>query len=220
MTFNIDFNRLPTTPQPLDVVRESQELNERLLTRAYSMVAEAERLIAQQRQRIKVLESLSYADELTGVLNRRGFDMALTREISNAQRDPGATGMVVLVDLDGFKGVNDHFGHPAGDAYLQAVATTLGEIVREGDIVARIGGDEFAIIMPRVKASTSQRRATAMMAQLNSTSMKWRDLSLPLMASFGATTYSAIDTNASVFKRADERLYVNKTQRKVGRQKA
>src|SRR5690348_5152534 len=97
-----------------------EAINERLITRAYSMVADAERLIAEQRSRIKQLEQLSFCDPLTGLLNRRGFEGAVSRELRGTEE-----GVVILVDLDGFKQVNDTFGHLAGDAYLQAIANFL-----------------------------------------------------------------------------------------------
>ena len=216
MSYSFDHTIATPTFIP-DLPQETQELNERLLTRAYAMVAEAERLIAQQRQRIKTLETLSFSDELTGVLNRRGFEMAMAREMSFAQRDPGATGTVIMIDLDGFKQVNDRFGHAAGDAYLQAVARCLTTSLREGDTIARIGGDEFAVILPRSRPIAGQRRAVQLQAQLAATSLNWNGLALPLRASIGAAPYEGGDRTTDVLKRADARLYANKTARKAKR---
>lgn len=215
MAYTFDITKLPTTPQEFDVSKETQELNERLLARAYAMVAEAERLINQQRQRIKVLESLSFTDELTGCLNRRGFEMAIARELTSAQRDPNGGGILIMIDLDSFKLVNDRLGHAAGDAYLQMVGKTLMNHVRAGDVVSRLGGDEFAIILARTRTAGGMRRAAQLQTILNSAALAWKDLALPLRASFGATPFGDPNETASdVLKRADARLYANKAARK------
>lgn len=221
MTYEVDFSA-PAMPFPPltesgEPAEATVELNERLILKAYAMVAEAERLIAAQRQRIKTLESLSFSDELTGLVNRRGFELALKREISAVQRDPNASGTVVMIDLDGFKLVNDRFGHAAGDAYLKAVAEVLSNTLRDSDCIARIGGDEFAVLLPHTRSSTGQRRATQLQAQINGTCLTWQGLSLPLRASLGAAAYVGGDTMEDVMKRADARLYGNKAQRKSKR---
>ena len=82
-------------------------------------------------------------DPLTGVANRRGFDLALERAAAT-----GDSYALVLIDLDDFKRVNDEQGHPAGDAVLQSVAIAAASVARQGDCLARIGGDEFALIAP------------------------------------------------------------------------
>jgi diguanylate cyclase (GGDEF)-like protein len=87
--------------------------------------------------------TMAELDPLTGVANRRGFDLALER--AAATGDPHA---LVLIDLDDFKRVNDEQGHPAGDAVLQSVAIAAAGVARQGDCVARIGGDEFALVAP------------------------------------------------------------------------
>jgi diguanylate cyclase (GGDEF)-like protein len=92
--------------------------------------------------------TIAELDPLTGVRNRRGFDMELDRVA--ATRDPYA---LILIDLDDFKRVNDEEGHPAGDAVLQSVARAAAGVARHGDCVARIGGDEFALLAPGAGAS-------------------------------------------------------------------
>jgi diguanylate cyclase (GGDEF)-like protein len=93
---------------------------------------------AELRQR-----TMAELDPLTGVANRRGFDLALER--AAATGEPYA---LILIDLDDFKRVNDEQGHPAGDAVLQSVAMAAASVARQGDCLARIGGDEFALIAP------------------------------------------------------------------------
>src|SRR3546814_1418393 len=81
---------------------------------------------------------------MTGLLNRRGFGLELSRALARARRQ-NESGLLVMCDLDNFKAINDTYGHPAGDAILRAVGKALKRNTRESDYVARVGGDEFAV---------------------------------------------------------------------------
>jgi diguanylate cyclase (GGDEF)-like protein/PAS domain S-box-containing protein len=94
------------------------------------------------------LRHLADHDDLTGLINRRRFQEELERHLAQGRRY-GMTGALLVLDLDGFKAVNDNHGHSAGDRVLRAVATALRDRLRESDILARLGGDEFAVLLPR-----------------------------------------------------------------------
>ncbi len=111
--------------------------------------AEIERLkaeLVQAEWKIAELEARADIDPLLGILNRRGFARDLTRSLAYVNRY-GTDAVLVIIDLDGFKAVNDRNGHAAGDALLVAIASTLRAHVRASDVVARLGGDEFAVLM-------------------------------------------------------------------------
>lgn len=96
---------------------------------------------------LDALCDVSSKDALTGLVNRRSFEMALGREIDRVAR-AGESALLLMLDIDHFKAVNDTHGHPAGDLVIQAVAQAATQAVRPMDLVARVGGEEFAIILP------------------------------------------------------------------------
>jgi diguanylate cyclase (GGDEF)-like protein len=118
------------------------------------------------RDRSDQAERLARLDELTGLPNRRAFGEALDMEISRAQRF-GSPLALLSADLDGFKQVNDTFGHPAGDACLRHVADILKLTLRQYDACFRVGGDEFTLLLPETSAAEAEtvaRRVTAAVA--------------------------------------------------------
>ncbi|MFY9287398.1 MAG: GGDEF domain-containing protein [Alphaproteobacteria bacterium] len=181
---------------------------------ARAALTEAESIIRAQEERISQLENMALTDDLTGLLNRRGFTLALQRELSFARRDKEASGILIMVDLDGFKSINDLCGHSAGDDYLQAVAHALLSEVRDNDIVARIGGDEFAILLTRMDEDLGISRLSKLEKSFNSRMMQWRDKTLPMRASFGLSSFDGNDTPESVMMSADLKLYAHKAYRR------
>ena len=97
-------------------------------------------------ERTKELQQLAMTDQLTGIINRRQFNLQMSASLKLSKREK-KTLSLLMIDLDRFKSVNDNYGHPIGDALLQAVAQILIESSRESDMVARLGGDEFAVIV-------------------------------------------------------------------------
>jgi diguanylate cyclase (GGDEF)-like protein len=129
-----------------------------LLEQALALANESQLQLRLQEERIRELESLSVTDSLTGLLNRRGFQDAMDRTLAACQRH-GEDGVLAYIDLDGFKQVNDTFGHSAGDAMLTHMAALLKRTVRATDYIARLGGDEFAVLLP--EAGPGELRAAA-----------------------------------------------------------
>ena len=171
-----------------------------LLTAAAAMCSLQARNHDRQRA---VLGRISRTDALTHVLNRRGFEERLTAALLGSARsnEPCA---LLLLDLDGFKPVNDRAGHAAGDALLQWTAQRIGGCVRPADVVGRIGGDEFAVLAPSADAGVAYEIAGR---------IGWA-LEDRIGVSIGVASYPADGTTVDELHRvADERLYSIKRDR-------
>jgi diguanylate cyclase (GGDEF)-like protein len=183
------------------------------------LAAEVEALSAQlksSRERIADLEARVDIDPLTDVLNRRGFERELKRSLAYVKRY-GTSAALIYVDLDGFKPVNDRHGHAAGDVVLKAVAATLLHNVRASDVVARVGGDEFAVLLWNVDAAAAAVKAVALEAAVYSTDVRWGASSFAVGASAGAALLGRLDMPAEVLARADAAMYARKAERKQRR---
>ena len=182
------------------------------LERVQKAVSEADRTIESLEARIRFLESLSITDELTGLLNRRGFYLELGRAQARALRN-GETGLLLLCDLDGFKAVNDRHGHLVGDRVLCAVARLLQSHTRRSDYVGRLGGDEFAVLMTATERQLGEDLATKLGTVINSHVLVYRDLEVPISASFGHEVYHGSRCFEATYCSADRALYRSKTPR-------
>jgi len=136
---------------------------------------------------------------LTGLPNRRAFSLALTREISRAERY-GTPFSLVLMDLDHFKKINDTLGHDHGDELLRRVARLLVDQVRREDVVARWGGEEFALLLPSTHLEDAKRLAERLRQVLEA--QHWG-----VTASFGVAEYVLGEEEENLFRRADQALY-------------
>src|SRR5918997_1937474 len=117
--------------------------------------------VTERRRLERRLRHLADHDDLTGLMNRRRFQEELERHLAECRRY-GMTGALLVLDLDGFKAVNDTHGHSAGDGVLCGVAEALRSRLRGTDIVARLGGDEFAVLLPRGGVQAARRVAEAL----------------------------------------------------------
>jgi diguanylate cyclase (GGDEF)-like protein len=179
-----------------------EELVERLLDYA----AQAERQLSAQRERIAQLETVSMTDELTGIANRRGFADYLRRTLHAASRH-AEFGAVAFLDIDDFKRVNDTHGHAAGDAALARVAEVLTTCTRLSDFVARLHGDEFAVLLVRADAAQAEARLRAIQQRLAVEPLIWREREIPISVSFGLASYGPDTEPASLMQRVDVEMY-------------
>ena len=171
-----------------------------------------ERRLLHQALRLEEVEHLSRTDELTGAYNRRGFDQEFKRVLAAANRY-GETGVLIYVDLDGFKPINDTYGHAAGDLILCEVVHILEENVREHDLVARLGGDEFAVLLTRTTWKNGLERAELLKHLLNTASVKWHDKNIAIRASLGFQRFGPDDCDETLLKKADNAMYQAKRLR-------
>lgn len=166
------------------------------------------------------IQVMALHDPLTALGNRRHFDDVLTRAIGNAQRDLSRFGLLAI-DLDEFKPVNDRFGHAVGDALLRSVAMRLQSATRSGDFCARVGGDEFAVVVGGLSGSTACHDAAVKVRALLEPAHLLGSIEAASAASVGWATYPDDGKDLeSLMAVADERMYRDKAQRRSARMAA
>ena len=174
------------------------------LIEANAVAMSASRKLNQRLQGAKIAaEEQAFTDTLTGLRNRRALDHVLARQV-----DRGGPFAVMQIDLDYFKAVNDTYGHPAGDYVLQQVAHILVEETRRGDCVARVGGDEFVLILDGVRGRDELASiASRLIAQIEMP-ITWQGEQLGISASVGIATGE--EEGEVLFDRVDKALYAAK----------
>ena len=165
--------------------------------------------VARLQERVEQLDQLAHQDALINLPNRRGFMRELERLIARVERY-GLNGAMLFVDLDGLKIINDTFGHRAGDEALIQVAALLAKGVRHSDVVARIGGDEFGILLECSDEPAAHETAARLIEQISSCEFLHDGEPLPLSVAIGVGMIDALDTPDSVMERADEAMYRRK----------
>ena len=149
-------------------------------------------------------------DPLTRVANRGSFDQTLLRMIDNARATRRPLSLA-MIDVDDFKGINDAHGHPIGDRVLLCAAMWLGRGLRQSDVLARYGGDEFAIVFKEARLAEVDGRLTQILAEIAARSFEYEEegqtRTVRFTASAGAAELHASDDPEQLLKRADEALY-------------
>ncbi len=180
----------------------------RTFTRAELLQRQLTHTNATLRQQQAQLEQLATRDPLTGLLNRRAFEERAQHELRRAQRE-GTPLALVMLDLDHFKAINDHWGHPAGDAVLAQAAQLLAQGVRATDVAARWGGEEFIALLPNTSAASARQLADKLRLAQEHARTSWQGKALQVTASWGvaALVPGGTDTLDHLVSRADQALY-------------
>ena len=168
--------------------------------------------VARLKGRLAEVETLADRDGLTPLLNRRALMRELNRVRTFGQRY-GSKACLIYFDMDGFKAVNDRFGHAAGDAALQAVAERLAANVRESDVVARMGGDEFAVILVQADLAAGQAKAEAL-ARAVGEPVEIGDWQAPLHVSWGVAEIAVDADPDAIVAAADAAMFAQKRSRR------
>lgn len=180
-------------------------------------IAVLERLTGERNdlaERLAAAEALADRDALAPVFNRRAFMRELHRTMSAVERY-GNPAAVIYVDLDDFKALNDAYGHAAGDAVLAQIGRLLRDSVRESDVVGRLGGDEFGVILNRATADEARAKARALRELLHAAPILHAGIAHRVRASFGVHPIAAFEDPELAIARADEAMYADKHARRA-----
>jgi diguanylate cyclase (GGDEF)-like protein len=183
---------------------------------AASLLAEIERLkreVAVARARIGELEARADIDPMLDILNRRGFERELKRAIAYVKRY-GTQAALMFVDLDSFKAVNDRHGHGTGDALLKAVTRELVARVRASDVVGRLGGDEFGVVIWWVGEAEALVKARELEGLIEKVSVMHGQAQVQVGASVGVAPLLADATVNEIIANADRAMYARKEEKR------
>ncbi len=207
----LDFAPRHWTEQDLDVLTEfaHSALREIRLRMALQRADAVNQQLVEQIQRVDELnmklEELAITDPLTGLRNRRAFDTSMAQEIAVVQRR-GTPLSLLMLDVDHFKRVNDSLGHDGGDRVLQAIARHMKACARTVDVVARVGGEEFAVILPSTGEAGAREVGERMRKAVEDG--PWPEM--PVTISVGVATLADGEDADRVYARADAALYAAK----------
>jgi len=189
------------------------ELTPKVQEAIAQLMAEVDTLrqeLDQSMSRIEYLEQLADQDSLAPVANRRAFVRELSRNLSYAERY-GTPSSVIYLDLNGLKQINDSRGHAAGDAAILKVAKILAANVRESDIVGRLGGDEFGVMLSHADEDAARGKAEFLAKTISEDPLEWQGEMIDLEVAFGVHTIRGGGDAGAALEAADRAMYAHKT---------
>jgi diguanylate cyclase (GGDEF)-like protein len=171
------------------------------------------RELAAALKQIEQLQASAETDFLLDVFNRRGFERELDRAIAYIKRYR-ASGALIVLDVDRLKPVNDVFGHAAGDQVLKAIVATLAHQVRASDVIGRLGGDEFGLLLWNLSETDARAKAASLEQAIDQLSFVFGGRTVSAGASTGVAILGAHAEAGRALEEADRAMYVRKAQRR------
>jgi diguanylate cyclase (GGDEF)-like protein len=207
-------------PKPIDVDKLPKQLEEFLKGKKESITLEQEREYLRKYthdlvERLEENIGISYTDELTGVYNRRGFQLRLAQELSRARRF-GLNLSCIMLDIDDFKQINDNFGHSVGDLVLAEIARLLSKKLRKYELIARYGGEEFVILLVQEDGAGALAVAERLRKYIENQRLNISSHQIRVTISLGISCFSRHEplSGEKLIQRADEALYQAKKRGK------
>lgn len=161
--------------------------------------------------RLQEMEQMAHHDVLTGLPNRRHFIKALENRVTRCLRY-GDTSALLFLDVNNLKKINDAHGHGAGDLILSHLAQLLRTYVRQSDLVARIGGDEFAMLLDNLDADHVEKKISFLLDRFATTHVQYESEQIPLRVAIGYCFVGPRDTVTDLLSRADAAMYATKNE--------
>jgi diguanylate cyclase (GGDEF)-like protein len=193
------------------------ELTPKVRAAIMTLMQEVESLrndLQRHKARLADLERLADLDHLVEMRNRRAFVRELARALSHAERY-GSKASLLFFDLNGFKEINDSQGHAAGDAALIQVAKSLVRNVRESDVVGRLGGDEFGVILAEADEKRAREKAESLAAKIAGEKFVWDKKSFKLRLAYGVYALKPGEDPGEALAAADRAMYTHKAASKT-----
>ncbi len=175
-------------------------------------IDELRKEVSRLKAQLADVEEIADRDVLTPLLNRRAFMRELSRAIAFSQRY-GSKASLVYFDIDGFKAVNDRFGHAGGDEALKAVAVRLSAHIRETDVAGRIGGDEFGVILAQADGAAAAAKAAQLSAMIEAEPVQSGEWMMPLHLTWGVREIDTALSAEDMLSAADGAMYERKRAR-------
>lgn len=205
--------RLRIEPDPVTAIPRN-ELTPSVM-RLIDELASLKTELSAAQQRVAELEVVADEDPLVPALNRRGFMRELDRAIAYFKRYQSEIALI-YIDLNDFKGINDTYGHAAGDEALRHMAELLCQNVRKSDIVGRLGGDEFAIVLQKAELNIAETKAQQLEEAARRFPLAFQGRTIPVDLSAGAAAVLESDNAETALERADEAMFARKEAIRAG----